>query len=134
MKIKDLPDGSKPRERMLKHGASGLSDAELLAIILRTGTINENVVDMSNRLIAEHGLHKIFECSLTELQEFKGIGPSKAMQLLAMAEIGKRHSASKNPIKRIGARNGIITPAQKLKPPASLTSIVTAFNFVCSTP
>ena len=93
MKIKDLPDGSKPRERMLKHGASGLSDSELMAIILRTGTRNENVVDVSNRLIAEHGLSKLFDCSLTELQEVKGIGPSKAMQLLAMAELGKRYNS-----------------------------------------
>ncbi len=101
MKIKDLPNDSRPRERMLKHGAVSLSDAELMAIILRTGTKNENVVDMSNRLIAEHGLHKIFDCSLTELQEVKGIGPSKAMQLLAMAELGKRHAQSKQPVKRI---------------------------------
>ena len=101
MKIKDLPNDSRPRERMLKHGAVSLSDAELMAIILRKGTKNENVVDMSNRLIAEHGLHKIFDCSLTELQEVKGIGPSKAMQLLAMAELGKRHAQSKQPVKRI---------------------------------
>lgn len=53
MKIKDLPDSSRPRERFLVQGAEALSDAELMAIILRTGTINENVVDMSNRLIGE---------------------------------------------------------------------------------
>ena len=101
MRIKDLPPSSKPRERFLKLGPEALSDAELFAIILRTGTINENVIDMSNRLIAEHGLNNLFECSLKELQEIKGIGPGKAMQLLSMAELGKRYNQSKNKITRI---------------------------------
>lgn len=101
MKIKDLPDSSKPRERFLKHGKEALSDAELFAIILRTGTINENVVDMSNRLIKEYTLDKLFDCSLKELQEIKGIGPSKAMQILAMSELGKRYNNSKSPVKKI---------------------------------
>ncbi|MFW5847140.1 MAG: RadC family protein [Nanoarchaeota archaeon] len=112
MKIKDLPDNSKPRERFLKFGKENLSDAELMAIILRVGTRNkknkkgnslpgENVVEMSNRLIAEHGLDKLFDCSLKELQEIKGIGPSKAMQILSIAELGKRYNESKNPITRI---------------------------------
>jgi len=101
MKIHDLPKQNRPRERMLNHGVSVLSDAELFAIILRTGSKNENVIDMSNRLIAEHGLDKIFECSLEELQEVKGIGQAKAMQLLAMAELGKRHAQSRREIKRV---------------------------------
>ena len=95
MKIKDLPDSSKPRERFIKHCPEVLSDAELFAIILRTGTPGENVVDMSNRLISEYNLNKLFECSLKELQEIKGIGPSKAMQILAMAELGKRYNQLK---------------------------------------
>ena len=101
MKIKDLPDSSKPRERFLKYGKEALSDAELFAIILRTGTINENVVDMSNRLIKEYSLEKLYDCSLKELQKIKGIGPSKAMQILAMSELGKRYNNSKSPIKKI---------------------------------
>ena len=101
MKIKDMPKQNRPRERFVEKGAEALSDSELMAIILRTGTKGENVVDMSNRLISEYGLDKLFECSLTELQEVKGIGPSKAMQLLSMAELGKRYALSKQPIKRI---------------------------------
>ena len=88
MKIKEMPKEGRPRERFLKHGPEVLSDAELFAIFLRTGTPGENVIDMSNRLIAEYGLDKLFECSLKELQKIKGIGPSKAMQILAMAELG----------------------------------------------
>jgi len=101
MKIKDLPEQNRPRERFLKHGPEALSDSELFAIILRTGSPSENVIDMSNRLIKKYGLNNLFNCSVTELQKIKGIGPSKAMQLLAMAELGKRYSQSKNPIKKI---------------------------------
>ena len=101
MKILDIPKQNRPRERFISNGPSALSDSELIAIILRTGTKNENVIDMSNKLINEYGLDKLFECSLEELQKIKGIGQSKAMQLLAMAELGKRHAQSKRPLKRI---------------------------------
>ena len=101
MKIKDLPEQNRPRERFLKYGPETLSDAELFAIFLRTGTVGENVTDMSNRLIAEYGLDKLFECSLKELQKIKGIGPGKAMQILAMSELGKRVNQSKTPLKKI---------------------------------
>lgn len=96
-----MPKGGRPRERFLKHGPKTLSDAELFAIILRTGYPGENVVDISNRLISEYGLDKLFECSLKELQKIKGIGPDKAMQILAITELGKRYSQSKKPLKKI---------------------------------
>lgn len=64
MKIKDMPETSRPRERFLKSGAEALSDTELMAIILRTGTKDENVVEMSNRLISEYKLENLFDCSL----------------------------------------------------------------------
>ncbi len=101
MKIKDLPDSSKPRERFLKHGPEVLSDAELFAIILRTGTAKENIMEVSNRLISKFGLSNLFDCSLKELQSIKGIGPSKAMQILAIAELGKRYDDEKNSINKI---------------------------------
>ena len=102
MKIKDLPDSSKPRERFLKHGPEALSDAELFAIILRTGLVGENVMEMSNHLISKFGLlTKLFDSSLSELQEIKGIGENKAMQILAIAELGKRYDQEKNKVKKI---------------------------------
>ncbi|MBI2045337.1 DNA repair protein RadC [Candidatus Pacearchaeota archaeon] len=101
MKIKDLPDSSKPRERFLKHGPEVLSDAELFAIILRTGMVGENVIEMSNRLISKFGLVNLFDCSLKELREIKGIGQNKAMQILAITELGKRYNNSKKPVKKI---------------------------------
>lgn len=69
-----MPVQNRPRERFLKYGPEVLSDAELFAIILRTGLVGENVTDMSNRLIGEYGLDKLFECSLVELMKIKGIG------------------------------------------------------------
>ena len=107
MKIKDLPEQNRPRERFLKHGAEVLSDAELFAILLRTGNKQENVIDMSNRLINEYGLDKLFECSLKELQEIKGIGPSKAMQILTIAELQKRINQSKKPVKKISCAEDV---------------------------
>ncbi|MBM3206909.1 MAG: JAB domain-containing protein [Candidatus Staskawiczbacteria bacterium] len=101
MKIKDLPDDSKPRERMLKHGASTLSEAELLAIILRTGTKKQNVIDMSAELLKKYPLSSLFDCSFEELKEVKGIKKAKALQLLAISELGKRYSQAKTPIKKI---------------------------------
>jgi DNA repair protein RadC len=107
MRIKDIPKEGRPRERFLKHGSEALSDAELFAILLRTGSGGENVVDMSNRLISEYGLDKLFECSLKELQQIKGIGPAKAMQILAIAEIQKRINQSKKPVKRISCAEDV---------------------------
>ena len=101
MKIKEMNEDSRPRERLLKFGIENLSNAEILAIMLRTGSQGENVIEMSNRLINEYGLDKLFECSLIELQKIKGIGPAKAMQILAMFELLKRHNQSKKPIKKI---------------------------------
>ena len=59
MKIKEMPLDSRPREKLLKYGIENLSDAEILAIILRTGVRGENVIEVSNRLIVEYGLDKL---------------------------------------------------------------------------
>ena len=107
MKIKDMPDSSRPRERFLKVGPEGLSDAELFAILLRTGSKGENVVDMSNRLIREYGLDKLMECSLIELEKIKGIGKTKAMQILTIAELQKRINQSKTPVKKISCAKDV---------------------------
>ena len=58
MKIKEMNEDSRPRERLLKFGIENLSNAEILAIMLRTGSVGENVIEMSNRLIGEYGLDK----------------------------------------------------------------------------
>ncbi len=95
MRIKDISLDDRPRERMKKQGASVLSDAELLAVILQKGTREENVIDMSHRLISKYGIDKLSSCSLKELEEIKGIGKAKASQILALFEFNTRHNLAK---------------------------------------
>jgi len=59
IKITDLPRDERPRERLIKHGASALSNSELLAILLRTGTQKENVLNLSSRILKDYNLRKI---------------------------------------------------------------------------
>lgn len=89
--IKDLPVGERPRERLKKYGAGSLSNAELLAIILRTGVGGENVLSLAARLLARFGgLMGLARASFGELCGEKGIGIAKAAQLKAALELGRR--------------------------------------------
>src|SRR3989338_1951625 len=90
MRIQDISPENRPRERLKQNGVDVLSNCELLAVILQKGTKNENVIDMSNRLLAKHSIDKLSECSLTELKDIPGIGDAKAMQILALLEFSKR--------------------------------------------
>lgn len=90
MRIKDMEISERPRERMLKYGAESLSNAELLAIILRTGTQHENALTLANRLIKEHSLKEIASRRISQLSKMKGIGPAKACQLVSCFELGRR--------------------------------------------
>lgn len=86
-----MPGSERPRERLMQHGASALSNAELLAIILRTGTTQENVLHLAERILARyHGLQGLAQTSPEELQQITGLGTAKAAQILAALEIGKR--------------------------------------------
>lgn len=89
--IRDVPQEERPRERMLQHGAQALSNAELLAILLRTGTARESALTLAQRLLAEaEGLDGLMRLSLTELMQIKGIGLAKAVQIKAGLELGRR--------------------------------------------
>lgn len=98
--MKDLPDSEKPYEKLEKYGEDKLSDAELLAILLKTGTRKETVVEMSKRLLSTNknkkGLSVLFDKSLNELQEIKGIGRVKSIQIRAVVELSKRLNKQKN--------------------------------------
>jgi len=107
MKIKEMNEDSRPRERLVKFGVENLSDAELFALILEKGTRQENVIEMSNRLISKYGLDKLSECSLNELQEIKGIGFAKACQIHALFELNKRRNLSKQPQKFISSAKAV---------------------------
>jgi DNA repair protein RadC len=89
--IKELPRSERPRERLLNHGPGALSSAELLAIILRTGTANENVVRLAQRLLASFdGLAGLARANASELSAEKGLGPAKVTQVKAALELGRR--------------------------------------------
>lgn len=89
--IKSLPEEVRPRERMQAAGPEALSAAELLAIILRTGSATESALELANRILSDpRGLRYLAEVSLGELCELKGIGLAKAAQIKAAVELGKR--------------------------------------------
>jgi len=89
--IKDLPVEERPRERLQKYGAGSLSNAELLAITLRTGVGGENVLNLATRLLVGFGgLMGLARASFSELCGEKGIGVAKAAQLKAAMELGRR--------------------------------------------
>lgn len=90
--IRDMPDGERPRERLLNQGAKALSDAELVAIILRTGVKGMNVVALARHLLKSYGgFPGLVKANALELQrDVKGLGPAKTAQLLAALEIGRR--------------------------------------------
>lgn len=95
--IKNLPENERPQERLLRYGAESLSNAELLAIILRTGIKNENVIQLSNRVIkTQGGLNGLLGSTAEDFKEIKGIGLSKTAQILAVAEISKRFRSYKS--------------------------------------
>ena len=96
--IKQWRPGERPRERLMLHGAHALEEAELLAIVLRTGSGDMNVLELSRRLLEEFGnLQRIEDASLEELQKIHGIGKMKAIELKAVFELGRR--LIYNPIK-----------------------------------
>jgi DNA repair protein RadC len=91
LKVKDLPLDDRPREKLMLRGPQSLTDAELLAIILRTGTKGKSVISIAQSLIAENGnLAVIASKSLSALTKNPGIGKDKAVALLAAFEISKR--------------------------------------------
>lgn len=89
--IKELPEGERPRERLEHYGASALSTAELIAIILRVGTKDENVLRLAQRLLTAYGgLAGLAQAPFSELVEIKGMGAAKVTQLKAAFELGRR--------------------------------------------
>jgi len=89
--LRDVPNEERPRERMQRFGAHALSNAELLAILLRTGTYAESAVRLAQRVLKESGgLRQLADTSVEQLMQIKGIGPAKALQLQAGIELGRR--------------------------------------------
>ncbi|QEC52311.1 DNA replication and repair protein RadC [Anseongella ginsenosidimutans] len=90
--IKAWAEEDRPREKLLQNGRHSLSEAELLAIILGSGNENESAVELSKRILqsCENKLDKLGKLSVTDLQHFHGIGPAKAVSIIAALELGRR--------------------------------------------
>ncbi|WP_109512207.1 RadC family protein [Pseudomonas ovata] len=94
MSIRDWPAAERPRERLLSMGATSLSDAELLAIFLRTGVAGHSAVDLARHLLGQFGsLRTLLESDLAAFSAHLGLGPAKFAQLQAVLEMARRHMA-----------------------------------------
>jgi len=97
--LKDMQRCEMPRERLLKHGPEVLSLSELLAIIIRCGTRDENVLDLSRRILSEFDISQLQDITVGQIKKFKGIKDAKAAQIMAVFEIAKRISTIKQPFR-----------------------------------
>jgi len=91
VKIRELPEEDRPREKLVQRGPSALTDRELLAILLRTGVKGANAVEVGGQLLKQYKtLSGLCRCSVEQLASIHGIGPAKAVQLAAAFELGRR--------------------------------------------
>jgi DNA repair protein RadC len=96
MSIRDWPAGERPREKLLEQGSASLSDAELLAIFLRTGVSGKSAVDVARHLLSKFGsLRALLEADQPTFSRELGLGPAKFAQLQAVQEMGRRHMAER---------------------------------------
>ena len=96
LKIKDWAVEDRPREKLLKKGISSLSDAEIIAILIGSGTRNESAVDLSKKILksANNNLNELGKLGISDLIKMKGIGEAKAITILAALELGRRRKIS----------------------------------------
>ena len=91
LKIQELPVQDRPREKLAALGAGALSDSELIAILLRTGMVGANAIDVARELLKKYqSLGGLSRCTVAELAEIKGVGPAKAVQLAAAFGLATR--------------------------------------------
>ena len=97
LNIPDWPEEDRPREKLMEKGATALSDAELLAILIGSGSTKESAVALMKRVMTQcnNNLNTLGKMSLRELMQFHGIGEAKAITIMAACELGKRRAACK---------------------------------------
>lgn len=96
LSIKDLSDDDKPREKLLLKGRNSLSDAELLAILIGSGSREESAIALCQRILngTQNNLNQLAKLSVKELMTYKGIGEAKAISIVAALELGRRRKSS----------------------------------------
>jgi DNA repair protein RadC len=92
LSIKEWAEDDRPREKLMLKGRHTLSDAELLAILIGSGTRNESAVELCKRILSDYSfsLDELARCSVSELQKYNGIGEAKAITIVAAIELGRR--------------------------------------------
>ena len=95
--ITQWAEEDRPREKMILHGVSALSNAELLAILIGSGNTEESAVELMRKVLTDYrnNLNELGKASIDELCKYKGIGPAKAISILAASELGKRRKEEK---------------------------------------
>jgi DNA repair protein RadC len=105
-RITDWPEGERPREKLLQRGPDALTDAELLAIFLRTGIRGKTAVDLARDLLREYGsLRALLHSKRERFTQSKGLGDAKYTQLMAVLEMGRRHLKEE-----LGRNNALTSP------------------------
>lgn len=108
-RMKDLPIDERPREKLVRLGAEALSNAELLSIILRTGSTRQTAVRLADELLTRvDGLRGLIDVSVEELMKIPGIGPVKAMQLVALSELTRRVHAAQHMRRKIDSADELV--------------------------
>ena len=92
LSIREWARDDRPREKLMQHGANTLSDAELIAILIRSGNTRESALDLAKRLLGTVGndLHRLARMGVPDLTRFKGMGEAKAISIVAALELGRR--------------------------------------------
>ena len=92
LNINNWAEEDRPREKMMLHGVGALSDAELLAILIGSGNTEDSAVELMRKILKDYhnNLNELGKCSVEDLCRYKGIGPAKAITILAASELGKR--------------------------------------------
>ncbi len=113
--VKQIPAADRPREKLLKFGARNLTDAELLALILRTGNKQENVIQLCQRLLAKYTLKQLSLLGVNRLKEISGIKEAKACQLIALFELASRISRKEKEKYKISSPEDVVELAKDLQ-------------------
>ena len=97
LNINQWAEEDRPREKLMRLGAGALTNAELMAILIGSGSPKESAVDLMKRILndCDNNLNKLGRMSIRELQVYNGMGPAKAVSILAACELGKRRQMEK---------------------------------------
>ncbi|KKH98800.1 DNA repair protein RadC [Methanosarcina sp. 1.H.T.1A.1] len=110
IRIHDIPEEERPRERLIKNGPESLSNAELLGIVLRTGSREENVVSLCSRILSEYSIKQLSLANVSRLTQVHGVGKAKAAQIAAVFELARRlETFIEEPKRKIGSPKDVYT-------------------------